>query len=60
MKKKIIYKEKRKKKWCRNLEISYCIICIVILYCDEEIILQDLEVYCNRLGSAIVLQYNCD
>ena len=50
MKKKIIYKEKRKKKkWCRNLEISYCIICIVILYCDEEIILQDLEVYCNRL-----------
>ena len=35
-KKKINYNEKRKKNWCRNLEISYCMICIVRLYCGEQ------------------------
>ena len=36
-KKKFNYNEKRKKKnWCRNLEISYCMICIVRLYCGEQ------------------------
>ena len=36
-KKKINYNEKTKKKnWCRNLEISYCMICIVRLYCGEQ------------------------
>ena len=37
-KKKFNYNEKRKKKkkWCRNLEIGYCMICIVRLYCGEQ------------------------
>ena len=35
-KKKFNYNEKRKKNWCRNLEISYCMICIVRLYCGEQ------------------------
>ena len=35
-KKKFNYKEKRKKNWCRNLEISYCMICIMRLYCGEQ------------------------
>ena len=35
-KKKFNYNEKRKKNWCRNSEISYCMICIVRLYCGEQ------------------------
>ena len=35
-KKKFNYNEKRKTNWCRNLEISYCMICIVRLYCGEQ------------------------
>ena len=35
-KKKFNYNEKRKKNWCRNLEISYCMICIVRLYCGKQ------------------------
>ena len=35
-KKKVNYNEKRKKNWCRNLEFSYCMICIVRLYCGEQ------------------------
>ena len=35
-KKKFNYNEKRKNNWCRNLEISYCMICIVRLYCGEQ------------------------
>ena len=35
-KKKFNYNEKRKKNWCRNLEICYCMICIVRLYCGEQ------------------------
>ena len=35
-KKKIIIMKNEKKNWCRNLEISYCMICIVRLYCGEQ------------------------
>ena len=55
---KKIFKEKRKKKKISGAKIWNGL--LPILYCEEEIILQDFEVYCNRLGSAIVLQYNYD
>ena len=35
-KKKFIIMKNEKKNWCRNLEISYCMICIVRLYCGEQ------------------------
>ena len=32
----LIIMKNEKKNWCRNLEISYCMICIVRLYCGEQ------------------------
>ena len=35
-KKNLIIMKNEKKNWCRNLEICYCMICIVRLYCGEQ------------------------
>ena len=46
------YNEKRKKNWCRNLEFSYCMICIVRLYCGEQWQRQGTGLGTGRAGSA--------
>ena len=35
-KKNLIIMKNEKKNWCKKLEICYCMICIVRLYCGEQ------------------------